>query len=499
MKRKKKICYSKVKNNKGITLIALVITIIVLLILAGVTINTLTGENGIITNAQKASLSNKYSGYNEEVQSQIDDDIYCAGEKMKKYITSMDEKDLKNFVIINGQLVFCGSGNLERTVAEELGIDTSLATRNDSIDEIKVILEFLKSIKSSNIRIPRNDTESTPDELIGQRLYDKNPQNGENWIIAIDYNNNNEENSRYGSGYYYLGKGTTIEGTTLSNDYAINYNTNKLVALTQKHKLWSVNSTLAVTDGIALNLDPTSFQTDDAWKYVTKHGDVSYNSDKKSLYFDGDEDYLELKKAGLSFEDGFTFEIYANLDRLGYDNGSGYTAFGLFCRMNDLKQSHYTYSMRFGHFMENTDAAGMICKFYSESSWSGTGSEMITDLYGGVRSLKGLGYESNKDFYLTFVYRRAKETGETNDKVEYYVNGELMGYTYYGNDSFEKGREKWDNDECSFFVGCCPWKASRNIYYLQGNVYSVRLYQKPLTESEVKANMDATMQYRASF
>ena len=35
-------------NSKGITLIALVITIIVLLILAGITIATLTGDNGII-------------------------------------------------------------------------------------------------------------------------------------------------------------------------------------------------------------------------------------------------------------------------------------------------------------------------------------------------------------------------------------------------------------------------------------------------------------------
>lgn len=36
------------KNIKGITLIALVITIIILLILAGITIATLTGENGIL-------------------------------------------------------------------------------------------------------------------------------------------------------------------------------------------------------------------------------------------------------------------------------------------------------------------------------------------------------------------------------------------------------------------------------------------------------------------
>ena len=39
------------KNNKGITLIALVITIIVLLILAGVSIALLTGENGILNKA----------------------------------------------------------------------------------------------------------------------------------------------------------------------------------------------------------------------------------------------------------------------------------------------------------------------------------------------------------------------------------------------------------------------------------------------------------------
>ena len=41
-------------NNKGITLIALVITIIVLLILAGVSIAMLTGENGILNQATTA-------------------------------------------------------------------------------------------------------------------------------------------------------------------------------------------------------------------------------------------------------------------------------------------------------------------------------------------------------------------------------------------------------------------------------------------------------------
>lgn len=45
------------KNQKGITLIALVITIIVLLILAGVSIAMLTGDNGILNQANRAKTS----------------------------------------------------------------------------------------------------------------------------------------------------------------------------------------------------------------------------------------------------------------------------------------------------------------------------------------------------------------------------------------------------------------------------------------------------------
>ena len=48
----------RVNGKNGITLIALVITIIVLLILAGVTIATLTGDNGILTKAQNAKTQN---------------------------------------------------------------------------------------------------------------------------------------------------------------------------------------------------------------------------------------------------------------------------------------------------------------------------------------------------------------------------------------------------------------------------------------------------------
>ena len=59
------------KNMKGITLIALVITIIVLLILAGVSIAMLTGQNGILTQAQNSKQATKKAEVKERAQTDI--------------------------------------------------------------------------------------------------------------------------------------------------------------------------------------------------------------------------------------------------------------------------------------------------------------------------------------------------------------------------------------------------------------------------------------------
>ena len=62
---------NNLKNMKGITLIALVITIIVLLILAGVSIAMLTGQNGILTQAQNAKQATKKEEVKERAQTDI--------------------------------------------------------------------------------------------------------------------------------------------------------------------------------------------------------------------------------------------------------------------------------------------------------------------------------------------------------------------------------------------------------------------------------------------
>ncbi|MEI3392277.1 MAG: hypothetical protein V8R39_04230 [Clostridia bacterium] len=59
------------KNNKGITLIALVVTIIVLLILAGVSIAMLTGQNGILNRGQEAAYKNAVTDAKDQISLKV--------------------------------------------------------------------------------------------------------------------------------------------------------------------------------------------------------------------------------------------------------------------------------------------------------------------------------------------------------------------------------------------------------------------------------------------
>ena len=61
----------RTRKEGGITLIALVLTIIVLLILAGVSIATLTGPNGLLTRANEAKTETGKAGAKEKVQMEV--------------------------------------------------------------------------------------------------------------------------------------------------------------------------------------------------------------------------------------------------------------------------------------------------------------------------------------------------------------------------------------------------------------------------------------------
>ena len=94
----------KSNNQKGITLVALVITIIVLLILAGITIAALSGENGILVRARESKYASDISSAKELVILGINECItdYYA-DKYVSNTSSVGEKTIQEYIIENIQ------------------------------------------------------------------------------------------------------------------------------------------------------------------------------------------------------------------------------------------------------------------------------------------------------------------------------------------------------------------------------------------------------------
>lgn len=133
-----------VKKQAGITLIALVVTIIVLIILAGVSINMLVGENGIINMAQRAK--------NETEQAAKDEQEALAG---------MFGKSFSDY---NGQLHVEGT-NIVNQYGETIqlrGLSTGNGNGRASLTEKYYNKESLSNIKNWGANIFRIAVDTSP-------------------------------------------------------------------------------------------------------------------------------------------------------------------------------------------------------------------------------------------------------------------------------------------------------------------------------------------------
>ena len=104
-------------------------------------------------------------------------------------------------------------------------------------------------------------------------------------------------------------------------------------------------------------------------------------------------------------------------------------------------------------------------------------------------------YDDSKSEEYKKLHYDDKMIANGVDKIEYFVNGQSLGYTYYGSDGYKAGLDMWNNDNCPFFIGVCPFWKNNNLYYLKGNVYSCRLYKIPLTNQQVLDNCNKTIAY----
>ena len=109
------------KEQKGITLIALVITIIVLLILAGVSIAMLTGNNGVLTKATTAKSETAVAEVKEQVMLAMNEILMNANDPTN---TTADSTDYPKTLTAENIAAKTASNTGKTVTAEENGTIT---------------------------------------------------------------------------------------------------------------------------------------------------------------------------------------------------------------------------------------------------------------------------------------------------------------------------------------------------------------------------------------
>ena len=186
----------KHRKNKtsGITLIALVVTIIVLLILAGISVMMLTGNNGILTRAGEAGKESVHANVYEQIQLKI------ANYIIENNLGNVEESSLIEYLqaegreIIGEELGEKGSEkyqiNVEKLLgtAQKYGNGTASGSDTSTYKDVYILQRETKTvgkIKNTKIAIPRPTYFNIPVEVINTSIY-----------LVVYYGTANENNEK---------------------------------------------------------------------------------------------------------------------------------------------------------------------------------------------------------------------------------------------------------------------------------------------------------------
>lgn len=193
----------KISEQSGITLVALVVTIIILLILAGITVASLTGDNGLIGKSGEAKKQTEISEGLEQLEIAVTQSTNKRG--------NIDETKLaKNLSKING-LKYINAENEEVDIAENTEIKLTAKVKLKG-NTYKINAEGNVSYKKEGT-VDNEDIINSPETYYGHYITNYNSSNNEGiaegtdqlgkWqIFLVDDNNIYLIASNYISRYY---------------------------------------------------------------------------------------------------------------------------------------------------------------------------------------------------------------------------------------------------------------------------------------------------------
>lgn len=490
----------KKNNENGITLVSLVITIIVMLILAGVSLNMVIGENSVLEQAQKATFASKMGAYvetfNLKIAGMLDErglpikkeniTVYEPN-KVKTYITNLEEEDKEKFKILKGELCYIGDNPIEKAVAEEQNMKITTA---EEVEEEAVSI-IIKEMNGDAFTVTNETGDSSK---AGVELKDKTLAS--DWKIIMKMNGFEVE-ATYGTGWYFVNAGTkTDQLGVLRKSYILNYETQKAVVYDEKiHRQLAWNSNLAIAGNIILNIDPKNMTQDESsWGDVRllgfdKDGEVDAAGNIKSGWFgsgirlDGENDCMELN-TGSDFSQGFTITFFGKQvsDSIPF-----------FCKQNTGQIDR---SVRF--WSKYSGIQFNVSKNIANSTWSGKNEN------NGILSCSWATIKQNDVVYVDVVcdpvsradgkiifavYRDGKKVGETvTDKGYWHKTGSA---TYAGKDLMESSTEI-----CR--IGAVYAGSPAAWSYGKMDIYTIRVYNDALTDFEIEENYKATVAYHGT-
>ena len=242
----------KIKQNEAITLIVLIITIIVLLILAGVVLNMVIGEYGILRRTNTASeLTNKNQALDELKLKVLEVQTNLKGKAGLKDILDELNNDEQNLYLVslspiatiqgidgemlpdignNPEKIYVKYKNYNFKITQSLKVyfqdeetDSNEENIENSVNKIPIEItpyaseiietkqELFKSINDTMIQTGETRKINIPQNLIGEELivqleikYGRN----ENSVAIYFYNDKNEKISNLGTHFEYAGGNT---------------------------------------------------------------------------------------------------------------------------------------------------------------------------------------------------------------------------------------------------------------------------------------------------
>ena len=203
----------KLKNTKGITLIALVVTIIVLLILAGVSIAMLTGNNGILTQGKRAKeeqahaavkegimlLYNEYKTKQEVNASKVQEETKVASTELVKIAenegaegTTENLGSFKDFIQSKNIINANGIINVRNLLGQTLSLGNGTSKESGDVyvfeeqDDYYNLTYYNKQIQQAKIYQIKN--ENAGEKVGAYHYFDRNTGSGH--IIQVNFKRN---------------------------------------------------------------------------------------------------------------------------------------------------------------------------------------------------------------------------------------------------------------------------------------------------------------------